>query len=78
MKANMALHFLKTLMWIFSYTKGARLIAQTLPVGQYITKMVPKVDKHNEFEIQGMFADVWFDLQVNQFLKILHYHIVYL
>ena len=70
--------FLKKINVNFSYTKGARLIAQTLPVGQYITKMTPKVDKHDEFEIQGMFADVWFDLQVNQFLKILHYHIVYL
>ena len=51
------------------------MIAQTLPVGQYITKMVPTIDKPDEYEIEGMFADVWFDLQVNIHLKILHYNI---
>ena len=40
-------------------------MAQTLPVSFYITKMIPSKDNPNEYEIRGLFAEVWFALQVS-------------
>ena len=45
--------------------QGASLVALALPVGNFITDMVEMENKTGEFEIEGMFADVFFSLQVS-------------
>ena len=42
-----------------------QLKTQTLPVSFYITKMIPTKDNPDEYEIRGLFAEVWFALQVS-------------
>ena len=42
------------------------MVALALPVGNFITDMAEIENKTGEFEIEGMFADVFFSLQVSQ------------
>ena len=44
---------------------GVTFQCNTLPSMPYVTKMEPIVGKNGEFEMEGMFAEVFFALQVN-------------
>ena len=41
------------------------MTALALPLGNFITNMAEVANKTGEFEIEGMFADVFFSLQVS-------------